>query len=272
VEALPGRLIYGTAWKEDRTAACVAQALGAGFRAIDTANQRKHYHEVGVGEALAPWLAAGRRGELWLQTKFTYADGQDTRLPYDKAAPVARQVEQSCTSSLAHLGVTRLDSLLLHGPSRGDRLGRDDHDAWRAMEALVESGAVTAIGISNVNATQVDELAAFARVAPAYVQNRCYASRRWDADVRAACARHGIAYQGFSLLTANRAVVASPAVAAIAQRRGVTPAQVVLRFAQQRGMIALSGTADARHARDDVALASFTLDHAELAAVERVTA
>jgi diketogulonate reductase-like aldo/keto reductase len=269
VEALPGPLVYGTAWKEDRTAACVAQALAAGFRAIDTANQRKHYHEAGVGEALAPWLVAGRRGELWLQTKFTYVDGQDARLPYDRDAAIAVQVHQSCRSSLAHLGVDRLDSLLLHGPSRGDRLGRDDHEAWTAMEALVDDDRVVAIGISNVNARQVDELAAYAAVAPAYVQNRCYASRGWDADVRAACARHGIAYQAFSLLTANRAVVASAAVAAIAKRHAVTPAQVVLRFAQQRGMIALSGTTDAQHARDDVAIAAVTLDDAELAAIER---
>jgi diketogulonate reductase-like aldo/keto reductase len=269
VEALPGVLVYGTAWKEDRTAACVTQALAAGFRAIDTANQRKHYHEAGVGEAVVPWLATGRRGELWLQTKFTYVDGQDARLPYDKDAAIALQVLQSCASSLAHLGVDWLDSLLLHGPSRGDRLGRDDHEAWRAMEALVDDGKVSAIGISNVNARQIDELAAFARVAPTYVQNRCYAQRGWDADVRAACARHGVAYQGFSLLTANRAVVASAAVAAIAARRGITPAQVVLRFAQQRGMIALSGTTDAHHARDDVALATFALDDAELAAVAK---
>jgi diketogulonate reductase-like aldo/keto reductase len=268
VEGLPGLLVYGTAWKEDRTAACVTRALAAGFRAIDTANQRKHYHEAGVGEALAPWLATGRRGELWLQTKFTYVDGQDARLPYDEAAAIAVQVAQSCASSLGHLGVDRIDSLLLHGPSRGDGLGRDDHEAWRAMEALV-GDKTAAIGISNGTARQVDELAAFARVAPAYVQNRCYAQRGWDADVRAACARHGIAYQAFSLLTANRAVVASAAVAAIAKRRGLTPAQVVLRFAQQVGMIALSGTTDARHAADDVALVGFALDAAELAAVEK---
>ena len=51
------RLMYGTAWKEERTAEAVTAALQAGFRAIDTANQRKHYHEAGVGEAVAPFLA-----------------------------------------------------------------------------------------------------------------------------------------------------------------------------------------------------------------------
>lgn len=259
-------ILYGTAWKEDATAACVTAALAAGFRAIDTANQRKHYFEADVGRALT---AAGiARAELFLQTKFTYVDGQDHRLPYDPDAAVATQVSQSCASSLEHLGVDVIDSYVLHGPSRGDGLGRDDHEAWRAMEALVAAGHVRVLGISNVNARQVDELAAFARVAPAYVQNRCYASRGWDRDVRAACARHGIVYQGFSLLTANRGVVAGEAVRAAAARRRVTPAQVVLRFAQQVGMIPLTGTRDPAHMRDDLALATFTLDADELARVE----
>ena len=74
---LPG-FIYGTAWKEERTAELAALALKVGFRAIDTANQRKHYVEAAVGEAVAGSGVA--RGELFLQTKFTYARGQDHRL------------------------------------------------------------------------------------------------------------------------------------------------------------------------------------------------
>jgi diketogulonate reductase-like aldo/keto reductase len=136
------------------------------------------------------------------------------------------------------------------------------------MEALVAAGQVRVLGISNVNARQVDELAAFARVAPAYVQNRCYASKSWDRDVRAACERHGIAYQGFSLLTANRGVVAGEAVRAAAARHDATPAQVVLRFAQQLGMIPLTGTRDPAHMRDDLALAAFMLAPDELARIE----
>src|SRR5574337_1986256 len=89
---LPG-LWYGTAWKEERTEALVREALAAGFRAIDTANQRKHYFEAGVGAAIA---ASGvPRDQLFLQTKFTFRDGQDDRLPYDPRAPIADQVAQS---------------------------------------------------------------------------------------------------------------------------------------------------------------------------------
>jgi diketogulonate reductase-like aldo/keto reductase len=111
--------IYGTAWKEDRTAELTELAIRSGFRAIDTANQRKHYYEGGVGEALAAVYGAGivNRSDLFLQTKFTYQRGQDNRLPFDPKAPIARQVEQSLTSSFDHLGADYVDSFVLHGPS-----------------------------------------------------------------------------------------------------------------------------------------------------------
>ena len=247
-------IVYGTAWKEDATADLVRAALAAGYRAFDTANQRKHYFEEAVGAALRG--AAG----VWIQTKFTYVDGQDHRLPYDRDAPIGKQVEQSYRSSLAHLG--HVDSLVLHGPSRRDRLGPDDHEAWRAMEGL----GVAELGISNVTAHQVDELAAFATRPIAWVQNRCHAARGWDADVRDACARHGIRYQGFSLLTANRQVLADAGLRAIAARIVKTPAQVVLRFAQLVGMVPLTGTRDPVHMAHDLAL-DFDLDDKDLQAI-----
>src|ERR1041385_3875098 len=88
---IPG-LVYGTAWKEDATESLVLGALTSGFRGLDTANQRKHYHEAGVGRAIARAAEAGiRRDALFVQTKFTHLAGQDHRLPYDAAAPVAEQ-------------------------------------------------------------------------------------------------------------------------------------------------------------------------------------
>ena len=89
--------LYRTAWKEERTAVLTELALRAGFRGIDTANQRKHYFEEAVGTAVQAAIRAGKvtRDELFLQTKFTHRDGQDHRLPYDEHAPIATQVEQS---------------------------------------------------------------------------------------------------------------------------------------------------------------------------------
>src|SRR5688572_24145587 len=96
-------LMYGTAWKEERTEALTAQALAAGVRAIDTANQRKHYFEAAVGAAITGSKIA--RDELFIQTKFTPIDGQDERVPYDPDAELTTQVRQSFASSLEHLGV-----------------------------------------------------------------------------------------------------------------------------------------------------------------------
>src|SRR6187200_1561091 len=94
------RFLYGTAWKEADTRRLTELALRQGFRGIDTANQRRHYHEAGVGEAIRANIASGlvTRADLLLQTKFTFRPGQDHRLPYDPNAPIAQQVEQSFAS------------------------------------------------------------------------------------------------------------------------------------------------------------------------------
>jgi diketogulonate reductase-like aldo/keto reductase len=250
-------LMYGTAWKEDATESLVYGALVTGFRAIDTANQRKHYFEEGVGRGLQRALTEGRvrRDELFVQSKFTFRDGQDHRLPYDEHARTGDQVRQSYASSLVHLGIAKLDSLVLHGPSQREGLGAADHEAWRAMEGL----GVAHLGISNCSARQVEELVAFAKQKPTFVQNRCYAIRGWDGDVRAVCTYHGIVYQAFSLLTANREVVGGQAVGAVAKRCGKTREQVIFRFAQQLGMLPLTGTSDPTHMAQDLAARDVTL-------------
>lgn len=263
------RLVYGTAWKEDRTASLVAEALAAGFRGIDTANQRKHYHEAGVGEGLA--RAGVPRDELFLQTKFTYARGQDHRLPYDPAAPLARQVEQSFESSLAHLGVTHLDALVLHGPELGEGWTAGDCEVWRAMEALAAAGRVRLLGVSNVRASQLRLLLERAERLPVIVQNRCYARTGWDREVRAICREHGIAYQGFSLLTANRAELASTKVTELAARLGVTVPALVLRFAMQLGMMPLTGTTSRVHMEQDLVAHAIPLEPADAAWLERIS-
>jgi diketogulonate reductase-like aldo/keto reductase len=262
--------MYGTAWKEDATARCVADAIAAGFRAIDTANQRKHYHEAEVGVGLARAFATGiTREQLFLQTKFTYRRGQDHRLPYDPKADVATQVQQSFASSLEHLNVDRLDSYVLHGPASGHGLSDLDYEVWRTMEGLQRAGKVGLLGISNVGLHHLRELQARAEVVPAFVQNRCYARTGWDRDVRRFCAAHGITYQGFSLLTANRELFGHRDFVAIQHRTGRTLAQVVFRFAQQLGMLPLTGTTDPVHMREDLEL-GFELDAADVERIERL--
>jgi diketogulonate reductase-like aldo/keto reductase len=210
------------------------------------------------------------REGLYLQTKFTFRGGQDHRLPYDPQAPVGAQVEQSFVSSLGHLGAEVIDSYLLHGPSRREGLAPADWEAWRAMEALHDGGRARLLGVSNVTLEQLRLLCRQARVPPRIVQNRCYASRGWDRAVRQFCAANGMVYQGFSLLTANRSVLASAELARIARHHGRTVSQVVFRFALDVGMVPLTGTSDAGHMKEDLEAFAFRLAPEEVERIERL--
>lgn len=266
------RFLYGTAWKEDATQPLTALALQQGFRGIDTANQRKHYHEAAVGDAVKAAITSGlvTRDDLFLQTKFTSRGGQDHCLPYDPNAPVAKQVEQSFASSLDHFGAEVIDSYVLHGPTTRTGLAAADWDAWCAMEAIHDSGRARLLGVSNVTLEQLQLLCASARVKPRFVQNRCYAARGWDRAIRQFCAANDIMYQGFSLLTGNRDALARPELARIAKRYGRTVEQLVFRFALDVGMMILTGTTDAGHMRADLDVFGFALEPDEVALVEGV--
>lgn len=263
-------LLYGTAWKEDRTTDLVIQALEAGFRGIDTANQRKHYHEAGVGEALAAAYEGGAvsRSDLWLQTKFTHPGGQDHRIPYDTSADPSTWVEQSFASSCEHLGTDTIDSYVLHGPDARRGFSETDQQVWQAMEALVETGQVRAHGASNVSAEQLSILCEQSEVPVAACQDRCFAQMAWNLPTREVCREHGVSYQGFSLLTANPTVVRSAPVASIAAREEATPAQVVLALARHLDMVVLTGTTDPAHMTQDLDLDRITLDDDEVRALE----
>ena len=259
---------YGTAWKEERTEALTLQALAAGFRAVDTANQRKHYVESAVGAAIEK--SGIDRAELFLQTKFTHADGQDHRIPYERGLAPRFQVEQSFQSSLDHLGTDYVDAYLLHGPSLPDRFSDEDWEVWRKMGELERDGKTRLIGVSNVSLAHLEALFGSDEAKPALVQNRCYARTGWDREVRAFCRAHEIGYQGFSLLTANRKELARPEVNRIAERYGRTIPQVVFRFALEVGMIPLTGTSSEAHLKEDLASFDFSLAPGEIALLERL--
>jgi diketogulonate reductase-like aldo/keto reductase len=247
--------LYGTAWKEDRTPALVELALRMGFRGIDTANQRRHYFEAGVGQGLAVTYRAGvvTRNDLFLQTKFTYRPGQDHRLPYDPAASLSVQVAQSMASSLEHLGTDYVDSYVLHGPSSGYGWADADAEVWEAMRKERDAGRTRLLGVSNVSLQHLEQMTAVHSEGPALVQNRCYARFGWDRDVRLFCREHKIIYQGFSLLTANAEVVHHPLVAGIAASANVTPAQIIFAFARTAGIMPLTGTSNTEHMKQDLA-------------------
>ncbi len=273
--------VYGTAWKERRTEGCVFEALRLGFRAIDTANQRKHYYEEGVGRALTRAYSELKlkRRDIILQTKFTYAPSQDHRLPFDLNAHPRDQVLQSFESSLEHLKTDYLDSFLLHSPQSDDCLTRIDWAVWRSMETLFHQGKVKRIGISNVNLKQLKALHSRAEVKPSVVQNRCFARTKWNQDVRSFCRKKGIQYQGFSLLTANMDFLGdtsshgkglAPSLRNVCLRTGKNIQEVVFRFAQQIGITPVTGTKSKKHMKADLDSSSFSLSSEEIEIIENI--
>jgi len=265
-------ILYGTAWKKERTAPLVERALELGFRGIDTACQPKHYDEPAVGQAVAAFLAkGGSRESLYLQTKFTPRDGQDPkRIPYDARAPLALQIEQSCRASLANLSTRYLDALLLHSPIRPFE---KTLEAWRIFEAQVEAGSVRAIGISNCyQPSELVSLWRAARIKPAVVQNRFYRDTGYDHEVRNFCRQHAIAYQSFWTLSANPQLCAHRDVQALAARHAVTPAQVLFRYLTQLGVTPLTGTTSEQHMQEDLAIFRVTFEASEIECITRLLA
>ncbi len=263
--------MYGTAWKKEATTRLVQLAVASGFTAIDTANQLIHYQEALVGEALQALAKKGiTRDTLFLQTKFTPVGGQDHRTPYDASADLTTQVRQSFDSSLTHLHTEYVDSYVLHGPYSRQGLGKADWEVWAAMEALYQSGKTKMIGISNVTAGQLAQLCAQAKHKPMVVQNRCYAVLGWDKEVREICRAHGIIYQGFSLLTANSAVLADPEIRTIAKRLGTGSAQIIFRFAMHIGMLPLTGTTNPQHMKEDLQAEQLALSPEDIRRIETI--
>ena len=263
--------MYGTAWKKEATTQLVQLAVASGFTAIDTANQLIHYQEALMGEALQALAKKGiKRDALFLQTKFTSVDGQGGRTPYDASADFATQVRQSFDSSLTHLGTEYVDSYVLHAPISRCGLGAADWEVWAAMEGLYQSGKTKLIGISNVAAGQLAQLCEQANIKPMVVQNRCFAVLGWDQEVREICQANGIIYQGFSLLTANRDVLADREIQAIAKRLGTGPAQIIFRFAMLIGMLPLTGTTSQQHMKEDLQAEQLALSSEEIQRIETI--
>ncbi len=263
--------IYGTAWKKDATARLVQTAVRAGFRAIDTANQPKHYSEGLVGEALKALASEGiSRDSLFLQTTFTPVGGQDQRVPYNPQSSLKEQVRESFESSLNHLRTSRVDSYLLHGPDSFPGLGDEDWEVWSAIEDLYRSRLTGMIGISNVNHLQLAALVEHAAIKPMVVQNRCYANRGWDREVRRICRDHGIQYQGFSLLTANVAVLHHPPIVTMARKLGIDTRQLIFRFAMNIGIVPLTGTTDEGHMKLDLDTHQIQLREDEVKFIESI--
>jgi diketogulonate reductase-like aldo/keto reductase len=247
------KIIYGTAWKKEKTTDLVVEAILQGFRGIDTACQPKHYREDFVGEALKI-LARDHnipRDSLFIQTKFTSLDGQDPHnIPYDKNATLTDQVHQSLNKSLSNLNTDYLDSLVLHSPMR---TYEDTMTVWKIFESFVNEGIVKQIGISNIySLKQLEKIWDNASVKPSVIQNRFYKESNYDKDIRKFCDENGIIYQSFWTLTANPFIINSPTVKSLAKKMNVTSEQVFFKYIMNIGIVPLTGTTSKVHMKQDL--------------------
>ncbi|KAI9048106.1 hypothetical protein LZ554_007902 [Drepanopeziza brunnea f. sp. 'monogermtubi'] len=220
------KLIYGTAWKKERTAELVYQAIKAGFRAIDTAAQPKHYNEKGVGDGIRRAIEEGvvRRQDLFIQTKYTPPSGQDpTNMPYDATSPLEEQIINTLSSSLTNLTFPLtvqepyIDSLVLHSPLPTPELTLQ---AWRTLSSYVPT-KIRSLGISNTTLPILQSLSSSITSnpglpTPAFVQNRFYGDTSYEVPLRKFCRENGIVFQSFWTLTGNPVLLRSHVVKEVA--------------------------------------------------------
>ena len=235
-------------WQTPRgevTQSAVAAALRIGYRHVDTARIYGNERDVGIGVQ----QGGVPRGEIFVTTKL-WNDDQG----YDSAL-------RAFDASLARLGLEYVDLYLLHWPVAGRRL-----DSWRALEKIHAEGRARAIGVSNFLSNHLDELIAGARVVPAVNQIEVspFLQQR---DTRAFCAQHGIVVEAYSPLTHGQRL-GHPVVTKVAKRVGRTPAQVLLRWGVQHGMVVLPKSTRESRIRENAALFDFTLDADAMAVLD----
>jgi len=236
----------------------VVAAIRAGIRHIDTSENYANVEEIGA--ALREVAAEVPRSELFLADKVSFASSYS-----------AAGVRKTLAASLAALGTTYLDLLMLHsiGPSTSAQ-----HEAWREMEALKTEGKVRAIGTSNFGTHDMQALRAVARVPPQTAQikfNPYHQGRTGNAageDFTGDCASGGcvvVAYCPLNAWPSKLAPVDDPHVAAIAHRLGRTPAQVLLRWGLQRGAAVLTRSRDAKRLHEATQIFDFALSSTDMA-------
>ncbi|WP_428737457.1 aldo/keto reductase family protein [Sulfurimonas sp.] len=264
------KILYGTAWKKEKTTELVAKALRTGFRGIDTACQPRHYNEAGVGEALKILAAEGlQREELFIQTKFTPIAGQDPEnIPYNPNAPLDEQVFQSFERSQLNLHTSYVNSYVLHSP-----LFPFSHllQVWRAMEAIALTGNAQRLGISNCyDLSTLKRLFEEAEVKPNVLQNRFYSDTGYDVELRKFCDENNIQYQSFWSLTANPHILNSKAVIDAAFSHKVDTPQIFYAYLLAKNIVPLDGTTSQIHMQDDLKVLQLSLSKQEIFSIDQL--
>lgn len=226
-------------------------AFEAGYRHVDTASA--YGNEKGIGDAIR---ASGiRREELFITTKLWNADqGFESALA---AFDVSRTL----------LGLDVLDLYLIHFPAPQRLAARD---SWRALERVYSAGKVRAIGVSNFKFPYLDRLLAHAEVIPAVHQIEIHPTYQ-QPELDALSRRHGIVVEAYSPL-GRGADLTAPTIVEIADRHGVSAAQVILNWHVSRGRVAIPKSKMIQRVRENLDVSGFVLADRELVAIEGLEA
>ncbi|MET9155176.1 aldo/keto reductase [Streptomyces griseoflavus] len=225
----------------------VATALEAGYRSIDTA--AIYGNEEGTGRALA--RSGVPREDLFVTTKLWNSDqGYDSTL-------------RAFDTSLSKLGLDYVDLYLIHWPTpaRGRYV-----DTYKAFEKLYADGRARAIGVSNFLPSHLEHLIAETSVVPAVNQIELHPHLQQQA-AREYHAAQGVATEAWSPLGSGKGILEIPAIVAIAQKHGRTPAQVVLRWHLQLGNVVIPKSVTPSRIADNIDVFGFVLDDEDLAAI-----
>jgi 2,5-diketo-D-gluconate reductase A len=239
-------------WPLDNAQAAdtVVAAIEVGYRHVDTAT--RYGNEAGVGDGIH--RSAIARGELFVTTKL---DGEFQG--GDRAIDGLR-------AALDRLGTSYVDLLLIHWPLPG----RDEYvSTWRTFERLQADGLTRAIGVSNFKPAHLDRLAAETSVVPAVNQIQLSPAIT-RLEQRAYNAAHGIVTQSWGPLGGERgagSLLAEPAIVDIATRLDRTPAQVVLRWHVQQGLVVIPKSTDPQRLAHNLDVFSFDLSSDDMAAL-----
>nr|WP_202545533.1 aldo/keto reductase [Streptomyces sp. SID5606] len=232
---------------DDEAETAVVQALEAGYRSIDTA--AIYGNEEGTGKALAASGVA--REDLFVTTKLWNSDqGYESTL-------------RAFDASLAKLGLDYVDLYLIHWPMPAKERYVD---TYKAFEKLLADGRVRAIGVSNFLPEHLERLTGETSVIPAVNQIELHPHLQQHAS-REFHAEQGIATEAWSPLGSGKGILEIPAIVAIAQKHGRTPAQVVLRWHLQLGNVVIPKSVTPSRIKENIDVFGFTLDTEDLAAI-----
>ncbi len=229
----------------DETRRAVLAALEAGYRHVDTA---KYYrNEADVGRAIRE--SGLPRESVFVTTKLANMDHG-----YDRA-------RRACHESLDRLKMDYVDLYLVHWPVETLR-----GESWAALESLAEDGVCRAIGVSNYTLRHLAELADHANVVPAVDQVE-FSPFLHQRELLARCRAMGVQLEAYSPLTKGRRFD-HPAVRAVADRHGRTPAQVLVRWALQHDLVVIPKSSRVERIRENARVFDFSLDAGDMAALD----